>query len=111
MPRVAPPTRLTAVPRSQATHHVVGAGTGLGARRNGHQPNRTKGGDRQETTGDDAFSLSQGFAVTPLFLLHDHQDSVFARRQPLGMEGRGRVGGKIAVQRSEKFRCFRFFLA
>jgi hypothetical protein len=51
MPRVAPPTRLTAVPRSQATHHVVGAGTGLGARRNGHQPNRTKGGDRQETTG------------------------------------------------------------
>jgi hypothetical protein len=45
------------------------------------------------------------------FLLHDHQNSVFARREPPGMEGRGRVGRKIAVQRSKEFPGFRFFLA
>jgi hypothetical protein len=43
--------------------------------------------------------------------LHDHQNSIFARRQPGGMEGRGRVGWKIAVQRNEKFHGFRLFLA
>ena len=50
-------------------------------------------------------------AIEKLFLLHGHQDSAFARRQPPGMEGGGRVGRKIEVQRSKKFRGLRFFLA
>ena len=62
-----------------------------------HETNPTKVAiARKRQVGDD-FSLSHGYQVTLLFLLHDHQDSLFARRQPPGVEGRGRVGRKIAV--------------
>ena len=53
----------------------------------------------------------QSYHLSLSFLLHDHQNSAFARREPPGMEGRGRVGRKIVVQCSEKFRGFRFLLA
>jgi len=58
-----------------------------------------------------AYNLKKIKSIILSFLVHHHQDSVFARRHPRGMEGRRCVLRKIAVQRGEKFRGFRFFLA
>lgn len=110
MPRAALPIRCRQRRASGASRRRRWHRPGR-ARRNGHETNPTKAAIARKQRVGDAFSLSHGYQVTLLFLLHDHQDSLFARRQPPGVEGRGRVGRKIAVQRSEKLRGFRFFLA